>query len=93
MADHLNRYEAAEFVFFAKPVRPLVALYGNPDDAISAVQYRSSAVAAKNDRIDHEVRNLVVHLALCDRAMVNVDAVTLVVFGKPSNVIGWPTCG
>ena len=93
MPDHLNRHEAAELVFFAKPIRPLITLYGDANNAVPGVQNRSSAVAAKNDRIDHKVRNLVVHLALRDRAMVNVDAVALVVSRKPSSVICWPTCG
>src|ERR1700691_6334354 len=80
--DHINRHEAAEFVFLAKTIRPLVALDRDANNAIPGVQHRPSAVAAKNDRIDHEVRNLVVHLALCDRAMVNVDAVAMVVSRK-----------
>jgi hypothetical protein len=77
-----DRHEAAEFVFFAKPIRPLIAFNRDANNAIPGVQNRSAAVAAKNDRIDHEVRNLVVNLAQRDRAMVNVDAVALVVSRK-----------
>jgi hypothetical protein len=60
-------HEAAEFVFSPNPSglsSPLTAMSIN---AISGVQNRSAAVTAKNDRIDHEVRNLVIHLALRHR--------------------------